>query len=140
MQSPKRHNQNDTKQKNNKLPDRFHKSTDLELGVLSEHPENGQLGSHRLPRAGGRPQQHVAVVVVEGVEDLRLHGVEVRELVQRLQAHVVQRRHRQRLEIQQLWKEKQNKMVEPNKCFFSQRHGISQWVTNPTGQREATAG
>ena len=42
--------------------------------------------------------------MVEGVEDLRLHGVEVRELVERFQAHVVQSCHWKRLEVQQFWK------------------------------------
>ena len=35
--------------------------------------------ANRLARAGGRSHEHVLVGVVHGVEDLRLHGVEVLE-------------------------------------------------------------
>ena len=41
--------------------------------------------------------------MVERVEDLRLDGVEVGELVQALVLRAAQRRHGQRLQVQQLW-------------------------------------
>eukprot|EP00754_Rhynchopus_humris_P049346 Rhum_TRINITY_DN8342_c0_g1::Rhum_TRINITY_DN8342_c0_g1_i1::g.27448::m.27448 len=48
--------------------------------ALVEHAEDGELGCHRLPGPGGRTEQDVVVAVVEGVEALRLHRVQVREL------------------------------------------------------------
>lgn len=67
-----------------------------------EHPEHGHLGCDGFPRAGGGPQQHVCVAVVERVKDLRLDGVEVGELVEALKARVAQGPDRQGLQVQQL--------------------------------------
>ena len=44
----------------------------LRLGGVPEHLEHGDLGSDRLPRAGGRAEQKVLVRVVQAVENLRL--------------------------------------------------------------------
>ena len=44
----------------------------LRLGGVPEHFEHGDLGSDRLPRAGGRAEQKVLVRVVQAVENLRL--------------------------------------------------------------------
>ena len=78
--------------------------TYLGAGVLAEDPEDGHLSGDRLAGAGRRTQQHVDVIVVERVEDLRLHRVKVGELVERLQLGVVKGGQRQRLQIQELCK------------------------------------
>mmetsp|Transcript_22153 Transcript_22153/g.46384 ORF Transcript_22153/g.46384 Transcript_22153/m.46384 type:complete len:277 (+) Transcript_22153:2058-2888(+) len=61
--------------------------------VLVKSSEDGQLGANRLPASSGRPEQHVLIRVVQGVEDLGLNGVEVREFapVQALVARVLKR-------------------------------------------------
>lgn len=71
-----------------------------------EHPQHGHLRGHSLPGAGGGPQQHVGVGVVERVEDLRLDGVEVAEAVEALKLVVAQGAHGERLQVQQLWGQK----------------------------------
>ena len=69
---------------------------------MTEDSEHGHLGHDGLARAGGGSQQHVVVRVVQHVEELRLDRVEVLEWVQLLQLRVVQRRHRQRLQVEQV--------------------------------------
>jgi len=44
-----------------------------------EQRHHRELGDARLARAGGRADEHILVGVVDGVEDLGLHGVEVVE-------------------------------------------------------------
>lgn len=44
--------------------------THLLAGVVGEGAQHAQLGADGLARAGGRPQQHVLVGVVQGVEGL----------------------------------------------------------------------
>ena len=70
--------------------------------VLFEDAEHGQLGHDRLAGAGRRTQQHVAVRVVQRVEDLGLDRVEVRVLVELLEQRVLERGQRQRLQVKQL--------------------------------------
>lgn len=74
----------------------------LGFGVLVEDAEHGEFGGDGLARAGGGPQQDAGVAVVERVEDLRLDGVEVRELVQALVLSAAQGRDGQGLQVQQL--------------------------------------
>ena len=57
-------------------------NTNLSSRMLTKDPENGQLRCHSFAGARGRAEQYVVVGVVDRVEDLRLHRVEVREPVQ----------------------------------------------------------
>lgn len=81
----------------------YGRGSDLGGRVHVEDPEDGHLCSDGFSGAGGSPQQDVGVRVVECVEDLRLNGIKVRELVETLVLPVSQRGHRQRLKVQELW-------------------------------------
>mmetsp|Transcript_1476 Transcript_1476/g.4619 ORF Transcript_1476/g.4619 Transcript_1476/m.4619 type:complete len:239 (+) Transcript_1476:2210-2926(+) len=77
----------------------------LLLLLLCEHAEEGKLGDHLLAAARGCAQQHAVVAGVGGLEDLRLYGVEEAEAaagVERLEARLGERTHRQRLQVEQL--------------------------------------
>ncbi len=63
-----------------------------------EDPEDGEFSGDGFARSGGCSEQHVDVLMVECVEDLRLDGVEVGESVERLVARIVQRRDGQRFQ------------------------------------------
>ena len=76
--------------------------SNLRGGRLVEDSEHGHLCCDGLSRACWRPQQDVGVGVIQRVEDLRLDGVEVSELVQALILPVTQSCHWQRLQVQQL--------------------------------------
>ena len=69
--------------------------------VRLQQAHHRQLRHHRLARARRRAHQNVVVRVVRLEEYLRLHRVEVREAVERLVSLVLQRRHRQRVQVQQ---------------------------------------
>ena len=53
-------------------------------------PEYCKLSCHSLPTASRRPQQHIFIRMIESVEDLSLHGIEVGELVQLLVAGILE--------------------------------------------------
>ena len=65
-------------------------------------PEYCQLSSHSLPAASRGSQEDAAVRVVEGVEHLGLHGVEVGEGVEPLVARVLEGGEGQGVQVQQL--------------------------------------
>lgn len=65
-------------------------------------PEYGKFRSYRLPTASWCSQQHIVVRVVECVEHLSLHGVEVGELVQLLVAGVIEGRDRERVKVKKI--------------------------------------
>mmetsp|Transcript_21616 Transcript_21616/g.58162 ORF Transcript_21616/g.58162 Transcript_21616/m.58162 type:complete len:581 (-) Transcript_21616:369-2111(-) len=73
----------------------------LTPGVGVEEAQDGELGGHGLARARGRAHEEVLVRAVGGVEDLRLHGVEVVEAEELLEVGVAQRRARQRAQVEQ---------------------------------------
>eukprot|EP00966_Prymnesium_polylepis_P270230 6242327-Prymnesium_polylepis.1 len=74
----------------------------LEARVRAQEPEDGQLRRDGLAGAGGRADEDVLVRVVDGVEDLGLHRVEVREAEDGLPLGPLQRREGQRPQVEQL--------------------------------------
>mmetsp|Transcript_11443 Transcript_11443/g.26919 ORF Transcript_11443/g.26919 Transcript_11443/m.26919 type:complete len:529 (-) Transcript_11443:2266-3852(-) len=79
------------------------------VGVLGrpqvEHSKNRQFGHQSLSRAGGGAEEDVSVRMVQRVEDLGLHRVEVRQSlgqVDGLEARVAQGPHPERRQVQQV--------------------------------------
>mmetsp|Transcript_81372 Transcript_81372/g.244012 ORF Transcript_81372/g.244012 Transcript_81372/m.244012 type:complete len:945 (-) Transcript_81372:82-2916(-) len=72
------------------------------VGRVREHAQDGELGADGLAGAGGRADEDVLVRVVDGVEDLGLHRVEVREAEDGLPLGPLQRREGQRPQVEQL--------------------------------------
>jgi len=67
-----------------------------------EQPEHGHLGTHGLARPGWGSYEHVVIRVVDGVQDLGLHRVEVDEgvVVDVLVVFVPEGRHGKWLQVQ----------------------------------------
>ena len=72
--------------------------------IMCSHisPEYGKLSGHCLSTACRCPQQHIGVRVVQGVENLGLHWVEVGETVELLIAGIIEGGHREGVEVKKL--------------------------------------
>jgi len=84
-------------------PHQYQKWAHFCVWIFSENAKYSQFSCNCLSGASRCTEQHITVSVIKRMEDLCLDRIEVSEVVQWLQAAVIQGRDWQWLQIKQLW-------------------------------------